>query len=172
MALSRINCRNPQKADKFKDLKFLEANLLHHIRKGTDLSHCFAKQAKSNQKVLEKTKNWTFVCGKVFWTNCSAGSQANSNLPCTVLDETTHCRFRNARVKADTYEGLLAEVCRQTEGHGVKMKEAAVAIINATLIGSAARLNTLVEFRPEDHAENEAPLEPATVIFSVNDDSR
>jgi tetratricopeptide (TPR) repeat protein len=43
-ALSRINCINPQKAAEFKDLKFLEANLLRHRGKGKDLSNCFAKQ--------------------------------------------------------------------------------------------------------------------------------
>ena len=149
MALSRINCINPQKAAEFKGLKFLEANFLRHRRKGKDLS-CFAQQTRSKQKFLEKTRNWTFVCGKVFWNNCNTGSQANSNLPCTVPDETTHCRFRNARVKADTYEGLLAEICRQTEGHGLKMKEAAAAIIYATLIGSAAQPLTHIEAPPED----------------------
>ena len=162
-----MNCRNPQKSNEFKGLKFLEANLLRHRGKGKDLSHCFAKQTRSKQKVLEKTRNWTFVCGKVFWTSCSAGSQANSNFPCTVPDKTTHCRFRNARVKADTYEGLLAEICRRTEGHGLKMKEAAAAIIYATLIGSAAQPLTHIEAPPEDCAENEAPAEPATGIFSA-----
>ena len=99
--------------------------------------------------------------------NCNTGSQANSNLPCTVPDETTHCRFRNARVKADTYEGLLAEICRRTEGHGLKMTEAAAAIIYATLIGSAAQPLTHIEAPPEDCAENEAPAKPATGIFSA-----
>ena len=121
---------------------------------------------------MEKTRNWTFVCGKIFWNNCSTGNQVNSNLPCTVPDETTHCRFRNALIKADAYEGLLAEVCRQIEGHGVQMKEAAAAIIDATLIESAARPHTHVEARPEDRLENEAPAEPATVIFSADDDAR
>jgi IS5 family transposase len=116
---------------------------------------------------LEKTKNWTFVCGKVFWNNFRNESKANSNLPCTVPDETTHCRFRNARVKADTYEGLLAEICRRTEGHGLKMKEAAAAIIYATLTGSAAQPLSHIEAPPEDCAENEAPAEPANGIFSA-----
>ena len=64
---------------------------------------------------------------------------AGLDLHCTVPDETTHCRFRNALVKAGAYDGLLAEVCRQIEGHGLKMKEADAAIIDATLIESAAR---------------------------------
>ncbi|MDB2421678.1 hypothetical protein N9X05_06635 [Paracoccaceae bacterium] len=88
---------------------------------------------------MEKTKNWTFVCGKVFWNNFRN-------------EKTTHCQFRNALVKADTYEGLLAEVCRQTEGHGVKMKEAAAAIIYATFIGSAAQPLTHIEAPHEDCA--------------------
>ena len=97
---------------------------------------------------------------------------AGLDLHCTVPDETTHCRFRNALVKAGAYDGLLAEVCRQIEGHGLKMKEANAAIIDATLIESAARPRTHVEALPEDRAENEAPDEPATVIFSADDDAR
>ena len=93
-------------------------------------------------------------------------------MPFTFPDETTYRRFRNARVKADTYEGLLAEVCRQTEGHGLKMIEAAAAIIDATLIGSAAQPLPHIEAPPEDCAENEAPAEPATGIFSAEDNVR
>jgi IS5 family transposase len=97
---------------------------------------------------------------------------AGLDLHCTVPDETTHCRFRNALVKAGAYDGLLAEVCRQIEGHGLKMKEANAAIIDATLIESAARPRTHVEAPPEDRAENEAPDESATVIFSADNDAR
>ena len=88
-------------------------------------------------------------------------------MPFTVPDEKTHCRFRNARVKADNYDGLLAEVCRQTEGHGLKMIEAAAAIIDATLIGSAAQPLTHIEAPPEDCSKNEASAEAATGIFSA-----
>ena len=97
---------------------------------------------------------------------------AGLDLDCTVPDETTHCRFRNALVKAGAYDALLAEVCRQIEGHGLKIKEAGAAIIDATLIESAARPRTHVEAPPEDRAENEAPDEPAIVIFSADNDAR
>ena len=97
---------------------------------------------------------------------------AGLDLHCTVPDETTHCRFHNALVKAGAYDGLLAEVCHQIEGHGLKMKEADTAIIDATLIESAARPGTHVKAPPEDRAENEAPDEPATVIFSAGNDTR
>ena len=97
---------------------------------------------------------------------------AGLNLHCTVPDETTHCRFRNALVKADAYDALLAEVCRQIEGHGLKMKEADAAIIAATLIESAARPRKHVEAPPEDRAENDASDEFVTVIFSADNDAR
>ena len=97
---------------------------------------------------------------------------AGLDLHCTVPDKTTHCRFRNALVKADSYDGLLSEVCRHIEGHGLKMKEADAVIIDATLIESAARLRTHVEALLEDRAENEAPDEPATVIFGADNDAR
>ncbi|MEJ6610678.1 MAG: hypothetical protein QNL63_13370 [Paracoccaceae bacterium] len=49
-------------------------------------------------------------------------------------DDTTHCRFRKTLVKAGAYDALRAEVCRQIENHGLQVKEAAAAIIDATLI--------------------------------------
>ena len=76
------------------------------------------------------------------------------DLHCSVPDDATHCRFRNARVKAGAYDGLLTEVCRQIEGHRLKMKEAGTVIIDVTLIESAARPGTHVEAPPEGRAEN------------------
>jgi transposase, IS5 family len=52
------------------------------------------------------------------------------------------------------------------------MKEADAAIIDAPLIESAARPGTHVEAPPEDRAKNEAPDEPAPVIFSADNDAR
>ena len=60
-------------------------------------------------------------------------------------EETTHCRFRKALVKAGAYNALLAAVCRQIEHHGLRAKEAAGAIIDAPLIESAAHPRTHVE---------------------------
>ena len=80
---------------------------------------------------------------------------AGLDLHCSVPDGATHCRFRNARVKAGAYDGLLTEVCRQIEGHRLKMKEAGAVIIDATKIESAARPGTHVEAPPEGRAENQ-----------------
>ena len=90
----------------------------------------------------------------------------------TVPDETTHCRFRNALVKADIFDALLAEVCRQIEDHGLKVKEADAAIIDATLIESAAHPRTHVDAPTEDRAEDENPDDPATVVYSADHDAR
>ena len=90
----------------------------------------------------------------------------------TVPDETTHCRFRNALVKAGIFDTLLAEVCRQIENHGLKVKEADAAIIDATLIESAAHPRTHVDAPAEDRAEDETPDDPATIVFSADHDAR
>ena len=87
-------------------------------------------------------------------------------------DDTTHCRFRKALVKAGAYDALLAEVCRQIENHGLQVKEAAAAIIDATLIESAAHPRTYVQVPAEDRAEDETPNEPACVVFCADHDAR
>ena len=90
----------------------------------------------------------------------------------SVSDDTTHCQFRNVLIKADAYDALLAEVCRQIEHHGLKVKEAAAAIIDAILIDSAAHPRNHVEVPAEDRAEDENPEEPAYVVFSVDHDAQ
>lgn len=87
-----------------------------------------------------------------------------------VPDETTHCRFRNALVRGGVYDDLLAEVCRQIETRGLKLKEAEAAIIDATLVESAARPRSHVE-APQDRAEGDRPAEP-DVHFSADPDAR
>jgi len=92
------------------------------------------------------------------------------DLHAAVPDETTHCRFRNALVKGGVYDDLLAEVCRQIEGHGLKLKQAEAAIIDATLVESAARPRTHID-APQDRAEGEASDDP-DVHFSADSDAR
>lgn len=92
------------------------------------------------------------------------------NLHAPVPDETTHCRFRNALVRGGVHDDLLTEVCRQLEAHGLKLKEAEAAIIDATLIESAARPRTHIE-APQDRAEGEVPNDPE-VHFSADPDAR
>lgn len=92
------------------------------------------------------------------------------DLQAPVPDETTHCRFRNALVRGGVYDDLLAEVCRQIEAHGLKLKKAEAAIIDATLIESAARPRTHID-APQDRAEGDAPDDPE-LHFSADPDAR
>ena len=92
------------------------------------------------------------------------------DLHAPVPDETTHCRFRNTLVQGDVYDDLLAEVCHQIEDHGLKLKEAEAAIIDATLVKSAARPRTCIE-APKGRAEGDTPDGP-DVHFSADRDAR
>ena len=92
------------------------------------------------------------------------------DLHAPVPDETTHCRFRNALVRGGVYDDLLSEVCRQIEACGLKLKEAEAAIIDATLIESAARPRTYIE-APQDRAEGGEPDDPE-LHFSADPDAR
>jgi len=87
-----------------------------------------------------------------------------------VPDETTHCRFRNALTRAGIFDDLLAEVCRQIEAHGLKLRAADAAIIDATLIEIAARARTYVD-APQDRAEGDPPFD-SQVHFSADPDPR
>jgi transposase, IS5 family len=60
-------------------------------------------------------------------------------------DETTFCRFRNKLVQQGKLEKLLGEVNRQLEVHGLKVKNADVAIVDATIISSNARPRKVLE---------------------------
>ena len=88
----------------------------------------------------------------------------------SVPDETTHCQFRNTLVEAGVYDDLLAQVCRQIENHGLKLHEAEAAIIDATLIESAARPRTHIE-APLDREESDLQEDPQ-MRYSADEDAR
>lgn len=79
-------------------------------------------------------------------------------LHASVLDETAHCRFRNALVKGGVYDDLLAEVSRPLADHELKLR-AAEAAIDATLIESPTRPRTCVD-PPQGRAEGDTPDAP------------
>lgn len=89
-----------------------------------------------------------------------------------VPDETTHCRFRNALVRAGVFDRLLAEVCAQLEGHGLKVKQAEAAIIDATLIASAARPRKELEAPVQDREEPSDPEAGHELQFSADAEAR
>lgn len=61
-----------------------------------------------------------------------------------IPDETTLCRFRNRLVANDRLDGLLACINEQIQSHGLMIKGATGAVIDATLIESAARPNKTI----------------------------
>lgn len=85
-----------------------------------------------------------------------------------VPDETTHCRFRNALVKGGVYDDLLGKVCRQLEAQNLKMREADAAIIDATLIESAARPRQFIE-PAQDRKEDETG--DPNIVYSADHDA-
>ncbi len=62
-----------------------------------------------------------------------------------VPDETTLCRFRNKLVEKGLYEKIFLELNRQLEEHGIKVKKAEAALVDATIIASAARPRQTIE---------------------------
>ena len=92
------------------------------------------------------------------------------DLHAPVPDKMTHCRFRNTLVRGGVYDDLLAEICVQINAHGLKLKEAEAAIIDATLVESAARPRTHIE-APQDRAEGDTPDDPK-LHFSADPDAR
>jgi IS5 family transposase len=89
-------------------------------------------------------------------------------------DHTTICRFRNALVRLGLHEDLLAEVNRQLARHGLMMEAAPVAVVDATIVESAARPRRQIEAIPEDRKEDQAretPDQPVTEQLSVDPDA-
>jgi transposase, IS5 family len=70
-------------------------------------------------------------------------------------DETTFFRFRNKLVVQNKYETLLKEINRQLEKHNLKVKQAPVAIVDATLITANARPNTVYKETLEGDLDKE-----------------
>jgi IS5 family transposase len=70
-----------------------------------------------------------------------------------VPDETTLCRFRNRLVKAGLLNTLLGTINKQIQRHGLMVKEATGAVLDATLISSAARPNKTITIETDADGE-------------------
>lgn len=78
-------------------------------------------------------------------------------------DATTICRFRNRLVTAKLDQVLLRRVNVQLEGQGLKVAGSRGAIIDATIIESAARPNQHIEVDEDGQAD---------VVDSADDEAR
>jgi IS5 family transposase len=76
-----------------------------------------------------------------------------------VPDETTICRFRNLLIKQGLLDKLLASINDQLEHKGFKVKASQGAILDATVISSAARPRRELEATPVDRFEEETVYE-------------
>jgi IS5 family transposase len=72
------------------------------------------------------------------------------DLSADVPDETTLCRFRNRLIKAELLEGLLQRINEQLQSHGLMVKEARGAVLDATLIESASRPLRTITIEKDD----------------------
>ena len=84
------------------------------------------------------------------------GFELGASLP----DETTFCRFRNKLVSKGKYDVLLSEVNHQLESYGLKVKEAEVAIVDATIISSNARARKVTELDDSGEPQIEHSADP------------
>jgi len=87
----------------------------------------------------------------------------------SVPDETTLCRFRNRLTEAGLLDKLLAEVNEPLEEHGLKVKESCGAVVDATVIESAARPHRVFETREPTEAESTNQYKQATANVVVEE---
>lgn len=73
-------------------------------------------------------------------------------------DETTICRFRNALVSKGLDKQVFQEINRQLEEKGLKVKNAQGAVVDATIIESAARPRRVINIE-KDREETETSFE-------------
>lgn len=76
-----------------------------------------------------------------------------------VPDHTTLCRFRTLLTRLGLWDSLLKEVNQQLEDRGLKVKQSQGAIIDATIIESAARPGKELEAIAVDREEEEPVFE-------------
>lgn len=75
-----------------------------------------------------------------------------------IPDESTLCRYRNRLIEAKRMDKLLVQVNAQLQRHGLMVKHAPAAVIDATLIASAARPNSghpIIEGQLADATEHD-----------------
>lgn len=75
-------------------------------------------------------------------------------------DETTFCRFRNKLIASGKFDKLLTEVNRQLESHGLKVKQASEAIVDATIISSNARPRKRMDIDEEGSCDESFSADP------------
>lgn len=85
-------------------------------------------------------------------------------------DETTLCRFRNRLIEMRLEKKLFKEINHQLENLGLKIKNSQGAVLDATIIESAARPKRQIEIQEDRKEETEIPS--YELVESKDPDSR
>ncbi len=88
-----------------------------------------------------------------------------------VPDATTFCRFRNKLMSDGRFKKLLNEVNQQLGKRGLAILKANAAIVDATIIESAARPDRVIDL-VDDREEPELEEESIKISESVDPDAR
>lgn len=86
-----------------------------------------------------------------------------------VPDETTICRFRGKLVEIGGFERILAEVNRQLQQHNLQISPASGAVLDASLVSSAARPNKTMEATETADDSNVFACESAQKLSADSD---
>lgn len=93
-------------------------------------------------------------------------------------DESTFCRFRNRLSDLQLDEQLFEEINRQLAEHGLAVKEASMAILDATIIESANRPRRCIEVsqdreeQDDDEANSGVLTTEPQIVESADPDAR
>lgn len=88
-----------------------------------------------------------------------------------VPDETTLCRFRGKLIKHGLLEKLLCELNHQLEHHHLKVKESKGAIVDATIISSAARPHKTLETQNVESEDSSPSYQVTVETTSIDQDA-
>lgn len=89
-----------------------------------------------------------------------------------IPDETTLCRFRNKLVTRNLDKALLREVNQELERLGLKVERAEAAVVDATIISSAARPKKVIEMSVDREEEPISTKENFEIVESADQDAR
>lgn len=92
--------------------------------------------------------------------------------PEEVPDETTLCRFRNALIQKKLDQVLFETINQQLEQLGLKIEKAQGAVIDATIIESAARPRRTIEAPAQDRKESTEEPSAYKMLESADPDAK
>lgn len=90
------------------------------------------------------------------------------DLGASLPDESTVCRFRNRLVALGLEKRLFEEILTQLEGHGLSIRQAKMAIVDATIIESASRPRRCIDLANDREETTELNSHDSSDASSTN----